>query len=221
MKNLSKTVCALSLLMTIACTEEPTLGPTSTTNTSTTTNNNVGSTDTLVIPGSVDTTVVISTTEQEGTDVLYSDWLTPGIVSNPTSGTSTGNGSGTSVPNGNAPATPTNIRYFNVLAPAITQEILDKGVVLAYCRLANDENKTRSLATTTMISGFISIWDFSMTVGKIQFIQSSANPFGIPAISSSNKFRYVIIPPTKHVRLSKPLKDLSYAEICARYNIPE
>ena len=162
------------------------------------------------------TTVIVPTTPS--TTVFYSDWESPAEVIN-NGGGHTGSGSGQT---GNTnPGKPTTVQYFTINAPAITQDILDKGVVLTFCRLENDNGNTRSLPTTTMINNFISIWDFTLKVGKIQFMQTTGNPYGIPPISKYNKCRYVIIPPTKHVRLSKPLKDMSYDEICTMYNLPK
>jgi hypothetical protein len=39
--------------------------------------------------------------------------------------------------------------------------------------------------------------------------------------SNKNKLRYVVISATKQIRLSKPLKDMSYDEICTMFDIPK
>ncbi|MCC6516511.1 MAG: hypothetical protein IT275_09160 [Chitinophagales bacterium] len=147
--------------------------------------------------------------------VLYSDWLSP----TSTSGTGTGTGSGPGTGTG-TPSTPSMVRSCTFNAPYITQKIIDKGVILAYCKLDGDA-MTRALATTTMVNGFISIWDYAVSVGKIQFIQTTGNPAGIPAISSKHQFRYVVIPPSRNIRLSKPYSLMSYDEICQLFNIPK
>ena len=165
-----------------------------------------------------DTTTTIVPTIPS-TTVFYSDWESPAEVVLNNGGGQTGNGSGQTGNTG--PGKPAAVQYFTIKAPAVTQDILDKGVVLAFCRLENDNNNTRSLPTTTMINNFISIWDFTLKVGSIQIMQTTGKPYGIPPISKNNKFRYVIIPPTKHVRLSKPLNAMSYDEICTMYDIPK
>lgn len=157
-------------------------------------------------------------TNKDNASVFYSDWLSPesgaGSEGN-NSGTHSGNtGSG-------SPGKLSTYQMFTVNAPAITQDILDKGVVMAYCRLENDNGFTRVLPTSVIISGFISNWDFVLSQGKIQFIQTTTNPAGIAPISGKNKFRYIIIPPTQHLRLSKPLSKMSYSEICSLLNISE
>ncbi len=200
MKNLINLFATALLLTTVACKKE----------------------STIFIPQKEyvrDTIVKIDSVVLQGTDVIYSDWLSPQAETTGNNGGGGGNSGG--VNGTGTPATPTNVRYFTVNAPKITQEILDKGVVMAYCRLDNDNNQTRALATTTVVNGFLSIWDFSLSKGKIQFIQTSGNPAGIPAISSKHKFRYVIIPSVRHVRLSKPLAQMTYDEICEKYGIPK
>ncbi|HQV77359.1 MAG TPA: hypothetical protein PLJ42_03230 [Chitinophagales bacterium] len=152
-----------------------------------------------------------------GADVVYSDWLSPKAE---TPGGGIGGG-GTTGGSGGGSSTPTGIRTFTVSAPKISQEILDKGVVLAYCRLYNDNNLTRKLATTTIEDGYLCVWDYALSKGSVQFIQTSGNPKGIPAISSNHKFRYVIIPSVRHVRLSKPITQMSYDEVCTLFNIPK
>ncbi len=208
MKNLSKTLCAVTLIIAVACTKEGTPGPKGTPGT-------VGPRDT--------STIIVVTPPPPTTTtptVLYSDWMSPAaaLPGNPSSGTGTaGNGS-----TGNGTTSSINhFMYFNVTAPAITQSILDNGVILAYCKLANDNNNTRALTTTTFSSGFIQIWDFVLSVGKVQFTQYSSNPLGITSMDRNNKFRYVIIPSTKHVRTSKPYNQMTYDEICELFSIPK
>jgi len=165
-----------------------------------------------------DTTTTIVPTIPS-TTVFYSDWESPAEVVLNNGGGQTGNGSGQTGNTG--PGKPAAVQYFTIKAPAVTQDILDKGVVLAFCKLENDNNLTRSLPTTTMINNFISIWDFVLEKGKVHFMQTTGNPMGVLPISNKNKFRYVIISATKHVRLSKPLKEMSYDEVCEMFGIPK
>ncbi len=202
MKNLTTTFYALVILLAVACKKDATPGPSGATGS----NGTTGPNGAPGIPGVNGT---------NGTTVLYSDWISPDKPTGPTNPPGTGQGSGSG--NGSA----VTQQSFSIPSAAITQDMIDKGVILAYCRLIDDNNKTRSLPTATLIAGYVSNWGFNVSPGKIEFTQLSQNPAGIPPISSSNLFRYVIIPPTKHVRLSKPLKDMTYEEICDMFNIPK
>ncbi|CAF4653343.1 unnamed protein product [Rotaria sp. Silwood2] len=103
-----------------------------------------------------------------------------------------GSGSGGSG-SGSGSGSPASLQSFSILASAINQNILDYGVVLAYAKLA----------------------------GETVFTETTTNPAGILPISAKNEFRYVVVPANKHVRLSKPLKDMTYEEICDMFNIPK
>jgi len=105
--------------------------------------------------------------------------------------------------------------YFNKSVPQITQSILDSSVVLTYAKLTSDGSNIRQLPANTTFSGVV-LWNFILTVGNIQF---TTNFTITPA--ASNEFRYVIIPATTHLRLSKPLTQMSYDEICTMFNIPK
>ena len=130
-----------------------------------------------------------------GTDgnanVMYSDWFDAGAWTLSTSGNEK--------------------YYFDRPETKITQAILDSGVVLAYTKLTGDGSNVRALPANTATSTF---WNYILTVGNIRF---TTNTGGSPSID--NKFRYVIILSTTHLRLAKPLKDMSYEEVCAAYNI--
>ncbi|HNE50768.1 MAG: hypothetical protein U0T31_10630 [Chitinophagales bacterium] len=169
-------------------------------------------------PSTHDTTTLIVPIPPT-TSVYYSDWLTPDASS--TGPLLPGGGGGSGQTGNTGPGKPAMVQYFHVIAAGVTQEVLDKGVVLAFCKLENDNNLTRSLPTTTMINNFISIWDFVLEKGKVHFMQTTGNPMGVLPISNKNKFRYVIISATKHVRLSKPLKEMSYDEVCEMFGIPK
>ena len=101
---------------------------------------------------------------------------------------------------------------FDVTDTKITQPILDQGVVLAFAKLVADGANIRPLPTT--ISSVS--WTFIVTLGAIHFTSSlSTTP------ASTNQFRYIIIPTTTHLRLKKPLNQMTYDEVCELYNIPK
>ncbi|CAF3475428.1 unnamed protein product [Rotaria sp. Silwood2] len=164
------------------------------------------------LPSVRDTTVLVLPSV---TTVYYSDWVT--IASAPHGPDGSGSGGSGS---GSGSGSPASLQSFSILASAINQNILDYGVVLAYAKLAG-ETVVRSLATTNVTSGYVYIWDFNISLGKIQFTETTTNPAGILPISAKNEFRYVVVPANKHVRLSKPLKDMTYEEICDMFNIPK
>ena len=137
-----------------------------------------------------------------GTDgnanVMYSDWFT--------SGTWTGGG--------------TTYGYFDKAASQITQTVLDNGVVLAYAKLTADGTTVRPLPITTSSGATTVIWNYTLTaVGNIRFDFTSVsaatwNP------SPDNQFRYIVIPGGTHLRLSKPLREMTYEAVCDMFNIP-
>lgn len=123
-------------------------------------------------------------------NVLYSDWFLSGTWSG-----SSGN------------------YNFNKAATAITQTVLDQGVVLAYAKLTADGSNVRPLPATT--SG-PTLWNYILTVGNINFTSN----ISISTPSVSNEFRYIVIPATTALRLQKPVTEMTYNEVCAFYNIP-
>lgn len=133
-----------------------------------------------------------------GTDgnanVMYSDWFQ--------AGTWTASG-------GN------EAYYFDRSEVKVTQDILDKGIVLAFTQLTGDGSNIRPLPATTGNTSKV-LWNYVLTVGNIRFTTTlTSTP------SSNNMFRYVIIPATTHLRLSKPLTQMSYDEVCTLFNIPK
>ena len=225
MKNLIKTIFAITIVLTIACKKDGTPGPIGPngTNGTTGTNGTNGTNGTTGSIGGTDT-IIKTDTIRVGATVMYSDWFTPGPWTSTTiTPIPTGTGTGPSTGNSNIPTTvsPNQSHFFNKAAPAITQSILDKGIVLAYCKLTSDGSNTRPLPANTTIEGVLNLWNYVLSLGNIQFTQFSTSPLALNGIDQSNKFRYVIIPATTHLRLSKQLKDMSYEEVCSLFNIPK
>ena len=102
---------------------------------------------------------------------------------------------------------------FNKSESQVTQTIIDQGVVLAFAKLAGDGTNIRPFPANT--AGSAIFWNYILTVGNIQFTTNVSSP------STTNQFRYVIIPSTTSLRLAKPLKNMTYEEICERYSIPK
>lgn len=135
--------------------------------------------------GANGTTGATGQTGATGTaNVQYSDWLSV-----------TFSGSGT-------------VYTAVVTAPKITQEILDKGVVLSYY------NNGSGVYSLNAASGSYTIIQ-GLTVGKITYTANQN--------FSSVKFRYVIIPGGVGIGNGRmqELKSKSYAEIKEMFNLPD
>ncbi len=102
--------------------------------------------------------------------------------------------------------------YVDKAESKITQATLDSSLVLAYAKLTSDGTNVRPLPANT--SGVL--WNYILTVGNIQYTSTLS---GTPA--TSNKFRYIIVPASKHLRLAKPYSKMTYEEICTTFNIPQ
>ena len=165
MKNLTKILCLMAVVIAMACSKE---GP-------------------------------AGTAGKDGKDgnanVMYSDWFSSNWVA----------GSGGS-----------ETYKFDTAIAHITQDVLDKGVILAYTKLTSDGTNVRPLPATTSNGSTTVLWNYVLTVGHIKFTTNfSMKP------RNENQFRYIIIPASTHLRLAKPLKDMTYNEVCELYNIPK
>lgn len=145
-------------------------------------------------------------------NVIYSDWFTP------SSYTATNGFGGIK-----------NID-FTQAAPGITQDVLDKGVVLTYGKLNGYSSSiwpANQVAKLPILVNYISggvtqtdTWSAFETAGslRINFVNNT-NLYG--SISNSHSFRYVIIPGGNAAsRTANP--DLNdYNAVCEFYNIPK
>jgi len=136
--------------------------------------------------------------EDNGPEVYYSNWFSP------TAWLGT---------NGDL--------YFDCNAPAITKDVIDKGTVLAYCMLINDETVARPLPAYT--SSYTVTWNFEIyDIAKIRFT-TNANTASI-----ENLFRYVVIPGSSKLTSTnlkgKSIEEISkmpYSDVCRALGIPE
>ncbi|MGE5395608.1 MAG: hypothetical protein ACM3P1_12775 [Candidatus Saccharibacteria bacterium] len=133
--------------------------------------------------------------------VYYSEWFTPGTWAG-TSGD----------------------WYFNASAPDLTQDIVEKGVILAYVWLGDDIYQGMAVRPLPAYATGAN-WDFLIPdYGSIEF---TCDMVSKPA-TSTNKFRFVAIPGTIPALKSASIKDqrlqlknMSYQEVCRLLNIPE
>jgi len=115
--------------------------------------------------------------------------------------------------------------YFAASAPDLTQSVVENGVVLAYCWLADDlygGTTMRPLPAYAVGAN----WGFLIhEYGSIEFTCDSY----APPLTSGNKFRFVAIPGTTPAlkagtpgyHSAQELRNMTYKEVCKLYNIPE
>jgi hypothetical protein len=115
--------------------------------------------------------------------------------------------------------------YFAASAPDLTQDIVENGVVLAYCWLAGDVYEGSSVRPLPAYAVGAN-WSFLIhQYGSIEFISDMF----APPLTTGNKFRFIAIPGnipalksgTPGYRSARELRSMSYKEICRLYNIPE
>lgn len=119
-------------------------------------------------------------------NVFYSDWA-------PVTFTGSGTFSGT------------------ILAPKITQEIIDRGVVLVYFKFSNGVYPANLSVGTEFIY-------YGLVVGKINLFKT------LSTISNTTDFRYIIIPGGVSVNGKMAQTDYSnmtYGQVCQSLQIPE
>jgi hypothetical protein len=107
--------------------------------------------------------------------------------------------------------------FVDVNAPRLTQEILDRGVVVMYVKLTTDNNQIRQLPVTVFAQFTEELIDFSLIVSRIRVWST---PIKGPAFPSPNyEFRYVIIPGAQAARMN--YENLSYDDAKVMFNLPE
>lgn len=108
--------------------------------------------------------------------------------------------------------------YFIKTAPAVTQGIIDSGVVLAYTKLSGGGNKVRPLPA--MIGSGATEYNFNFNLPQVGEIEFTCNLDG--SVSNSSTFRYVVIPSSavESAGLNKEaIKKMDYAEVEATFNL--
>jgi hypothetical protein len=132
-------------------------------------------------------------------NVIYSPWITPTVW------------------NGQ-----TGDWYFDVSNSAISQDIVESGVILAYVSLPDDiyASAVRPLPAYALGCN----WDYLIPdYGEIEFLCDALNKPG----TANYYFRFVLIPsniPLKSSAASytaEDLKKMSYLEVCKKFGIPE
>lgn len=113
--------------------------------------------------------------------------------------------------------------YFEVVNSAISEDIVESGVILAYVSLPGDvyDGAVRPLPAYAIAAN----WDFLLpSYGTIEFTSDMVNKPG----TSGYNFRFVLIPASytlKSASLKTPglndLKKMTYKEVCNLFGIKE
>lgn len=108
--------------------------------------------------------------------------------------------------------------YIEIQAARLSQEILDRGVVMVYAKLETDNNRVRQLPITVLAQFTEDIIDFSLNLGNVRVWST---PVRGPVItpSSNQQFRYVLIPGGQAGRID--FEKLTYAEAQERFGFTD
>lgn len=114
--------------------------------------------------------------------------------------------------------------YFNVDAPDLTADIVERGVILAYVSLYGDiyEAAVRPLPAYAVGAN----WDF--LIPDYELIEFTSDMISQP-LTTGNNFRFIAIPGNTETLKSasmgkmteKELRSMPYKEVCKLFNIPE
>lgn len=104
--------------------------------------------------------------------------------------------------------------YVDIAAPAVSTDILNQGVVMVYVRLQTDIQNIYPLPYLVKAFFTEEQLDFSLRPGVIRIWSTSSVP-----PTSTNEFRYVIIPGGQAGRFSG--ETLSYEQVKEWYNLPD
>ncbi len=125
---------------------------------------------------------------------------------------------------------------YDKAAPAVTQAVIDQGIVLAYMK--GDPNLTGAPATQVFalpnsvghLAGFIDTYDFALNApGNIRFIYKTTSPFFDESDLAVVSFRYVVISgsvltgrgeATYGGYTASQLKAMPYQQLASTFNIP-
>ncbi len=114
----------------------------------------------------------------------------------------------------------TQSAYVQKTAPAISQEIIDEGVVLAYTKLISDNGFVRPLPATTYDIND-AIWNYVIPgAGAIRFTVKTIDGGNISP-AGTNQYRYVIIPGGVSINKKETLKQMPYKEIKKRFGLQD
>jgi hypothetical protein len=129
-----------------------------------------------------------------------------------------------------------NMEIYPASVPALDQNIIDHGAVLVYIKFINAQAPIQLPLTMAITSSGNQFVGYRLIPDSIQMmlydLDDNLDPGTWSGDSSQNAYRYIIIPGgtvgSKHMlnnNSSQPslaeLKNMTYAEVCRYYNIPE
>jgi hypothetical protein len=97
---------------------------------------------------------------------------------------------------------------FDMAAPRLTQELIDRGLVMVYARIEVENNQVRQLPFSVISSVNEGLFDHTLQVGTVRVWATPIRPPFSP--STTNEFRYILVPGSIAGRLNH--EQLSYAE---------
>jgi hypothetical protein len=108
-------------------------------------------------------------------------------------------------------------------APKITQEIMDKGVVIAYFRESSDMDFIKILPTIYYQNSVpVFSIDFSIHIGRLVFFHGASeatNGEGVETTSPNSQIRYILLPGGAAGRVKYPVDFNNYEEVCSYFGI--
>lgn len=107
--------------------------------------------------------------------------------------------------------------YIDITVPRLSQEILDRGLVLVYVKLETDNNQVRQLPVRIYAQFTEEMIDFALSFNKIRIWSTPIRPPVPP--SPNNEFRYVLIPGGQAGRLN--YEKMTYEEAKAGFGMAE
>jgi len=113
--------------------------------------------------------------------------------------------------------------YFDVSNSAISQDIVESGVILAYVSLPDDVYPAAVRPLPAYALGCN--WDYLIPdYGEIEFLSDALTKPG----TSGYSFRFILIPASQSLKstaagsyTAEELKKMSYLEVCRKFGIPE
>ncbi len=113
--------------------------------------------------------------------------------------------------------------YFSVVAPDLTADIVERGVILAYASLEGDVYEAAVRPLPAFAAG--ANWDF--LIPDYEIIEFTSDM--ISQITTGNHFRFIAIPGNTETLKSallenfseKELRSMTYKEVCNLFNISE
>ncbi|WP_207506235.1 hypothetical protein [Telluribacter humicola] len=107
--------------------------------------------------------------------------------------------------------------YIDITAARLSQEILDRGVVLVYTKLSVENNQVRQLPVSIISQFTEELIDYSLRVGVVRVWSTPVRPPVTP--EANTQFRYVLIPGGQASRMN--FEKLTYDEAKAMFNLPD